>query len=90
MADAFVWIRCLGCKEVTRLVSFLGDWGRAGDTDWFIDKHMSERCHPGKVYSEDSSEEGYAFFEIVTERRADEEGGINAPLDALDAARGGH
>ena len=90
MSDGWVWLRCLGCKAVVRMVTAnsAGMWGLWNGVDEFLAAHSTEACHPDHYWNMSASEQGYPFFEIVTEKTADEQGGINKPLDDLQASSG--
>lgn len=72
MADNHVWLRCCGCKKVTRLISFgSGDWGPWNGTDDFVAAHMVRACQGDKLFNPDAKE---PFLELVTSEQAESEG----------------
>jgi hypothetical protein len=80
MADDHVWLRCCGCKGVTRLISFSGDWGLWNGVDSFVTEHI-EKCFGDKKYAYSKDD---VFFETVTSKQATKEGWWSGETRAVD------
>lgn len=71
MSDGWVWLRCNGCGEPIRLLTFSGgEWGLWSGVDEFV-RHHTQECFGDRRFDIDQSRNGFSFFEIVNEKDAE-------------------